>query len=138
MSASLQDVPALSELWKRVGLRWLVFSLLFVASVLAPFAFRFDLVPSPLFGWWMLWPFLALPSEGFTDSRTIGGAVYIGETSMYLAVAFWAVIGVGFAWMTRQFRLRYVLLSAYPTMLLVLVVVTSVLSALGYFAVSSL
>jgi hypothetical protein len=62
----------------------------------------------------------------------------MGETSMYLAAVFWAVIGVGFAWMTRRFSLLYVFLSAYPTMLLVFAVVTSILSTLGYYPISSL
>ena len=138
MGASFHQTQQSPKLWKGLGARWLIFALMFIASVFAPFLLRVDNIPYRFFGWWLLWPFLALPSEGFTNNPVIGGAVYLREASPFLALAFWVAVGIGFACMTRRLRLGYVFLGAYPAMLLACGIVHLVLYAFGYYAVSSL
>ena len=122
--------------WKAVMVRWVVFSFLFVVSMLLP-AIIPGLAQSdgPLAGLWLLWVLSALVPEGFTDRSNV---LYLQDTAQQLAIAFWAVTGLIYAWATRRARLGYVVLGAYPTMILALLVVTAGLAALGYYHYSSL
>lgn len=125
-------------MWKDLALRWLIFCGLFALSVILPAAIPgIDEVRGPLPGWWLLWIMMSLAVEGFTDGAS-SGTVYFRETGVFMAIVFWVVIGFAYALAMRRFKLRYAVLAAYPTMILVLVVITAALAALGYHHYSSL
>lgn len=124
-------------MWKDLALRWLIFCGLFALSAILPATIPgIDEVRGPLPGWWLLWIMMSLAVEGFTDGAS--GAVYFRETAIFMAIAFWIVIGFVYALAMRRFKLRYAFLAAYPTMILVLVVITAALASLGYHHYSSL
>ena len=127
-----------SALWKGVGVRWLIFCGVFALSVSLPAAIpNLNSVPGPLPRWWLLWIMMSLAVEGFTDGGG-GETVYFRETAIFMAIAFWVVVGFFYACAMRRFKLRYAVLGAYPAMILVIVVLTRGLAALGYYHYSSL
>jgi hypothetical protein len=105
---------------------------LFAFSLLLPAVIPWlQNMPGPISGWWLSWIIRALAIGGFTEIETPHGDVYLRHAP-YIAVVFWAVGGFLYAFATRPFRLRYVVLAAYPTMFVMLAAATAVIRLLGY------
>ncbi len=94
-------------------------------------AWYYEFLPRIVTNYAFFWPQLVLVPKGFFVSDPGGNQSYLVTEAIYVALLFWVVVGTGFSWVTRDWRVSYTGLSVYPVMALVMLVVFSLLGVFG-------
>ena len=100
----------------------------FFAAIIVPATFGFA---NPITQFLSVWAFLLLALGGFVAESDVGYVVYLREYGWIVALIFWALIGLLYAWLARRIRPFHFVLLTYPVIFTVFYATVFVLYFFG-------